>query len=59
MFQAQEESTDYEYPRGPLKRYHEEEAILQANGSTIGFTEHRNVSYYSHKLTIWAPAWLN
>ncbi|CAK7264534.1 hypothetical protein SEPCBS57363_001121 [Sporothrix epigloea] len=42
MFQAQEESADYEYPRGPLKRYHEEEAILQANGSTIGFTEHRN-----------------
>ncbi|CAK7200355.1 hypothetical protein SEUCBS139899_003049 [Sporothrix eucalyptigena] len=44
MFQPQEESADYEYPRGPLKRYHEEEeaAAEGINGSTIGFTEHRN-----------------
>ncbi|CAK7224739.1 hypothetical protein SBRCBS47491_005653 [Sporothrix bragantina] len=44
MFQPQEESADYEYPRGPLKRYHEdEEAVAESmNGSTIGFTEHRN-----------------
>ncbi|CAK7274458.1 hypothetical protein SEPCBS119000_006183 [Sporothrix epigloea] len=43
MFQTQEEAADYEYPRGPLKRYHEEEAVLEAvDGSTIGFTEHRN-----------------
>ncbi|CAK7236111.1 hypothetical protein SCUCBS95973_009495 [Sporothrix curviconia] len=44
MFQLQEESAEYEYPRGPLKRYHdEEEATAEViNGSTIGFTEHRN-----------------
>ena len=53
MFSSQQESSDFDYPRGALKRYHEEEAAAadSMNGPTMGFTEHRNVSYRNCTLT--------
>lgn len=52
MFSSQPESADFDYPRGPSKRYHEEEAAADGmNGSTMGFTEHRNVSHRNCALT--------
>ncbi|KJR87749.1 uncharacterized protein SPSK_10776 [Sporothrix schenckii 1099-18] len=43
MFSSQPESSDFDYPRGPLKRFHEDEVATDGmNGSTVGFTEHRN-----------------
>ncbi len=45
MFPPQREVADFEYPRGPLKRFLEEETAAEAaQGVAIGFTEHRNVS---------------
>jgi hypothetical protein len=51
MFQPppDDPSPDFEFHRGPLKRFHEEEA------APLGFTEHRNVSHYHYHHRIPRP----